>query len=170
MKHEFGRLSKANNGGTVVFERRFQQDVATVWDALTNPDKLAVWFMKVKMDFVPGGKMVLYFGDPDNTESYGKITRIEPNKVFEWIWENTDGPDELATWELFPDGQGTRLVFTYSQMSDEWMARASAGWTIMLGHLEEVLNGRTEPFPYTGGQSEQELEMVAAYEKLLKQL
>lgn len=85
---KLGLLSKDPNGYKVIFERVFPHNVNTVWDAITNPKKLAIWFMDVKLDLVPGSRMIIRFRDKDRTVTYGKVTRVEPGKLFEYIWEN----------------------------------------------------------------------------------
>lgn len=167
----FGLLSKEHDGYKVVFDRVLPHNALAVWNAISDPQKMKQWFMEVEMDFRIGGKIVFRFGDPDNSESYGHITKIEPLRLFEYVWENTEGPDELAMWELFPEGKSsTRLRLTYSRLSEKYGSLASAGWHIILDHLEEVLNGRTEPFPYTGGQSDEEKNTAAEYAQMVERL
>ena len=141
---EHGRVSKDKDGYRIVFERALKHPVSKVWDALINPEKLAVWFMKTDLDPVPGGSMVMHFGDKDNTLSYGRIIRIEPEKYLEYLWLNDDGADERAVWELFPEGERTLLRFTYSQVSKDFAASVSAGWHQMLNLLTDVLNEKIE--------------------------
>jgi uncharacterized protein YndB with AHSA1/START domain len=169
---KFGVLTKENDGYQIIFDRVLPHDAPMVWAAITDPAKMKHWFFETEIDFKVGGRIIFKFGDPDNSESYGKITRIEYGKLFEYIWENTGGgPDELATWELFREGKSkTRLRLTYSRLSEKYGSLASGGWHIMLDHLEEVLDGRTEPFPYTGGQSDDEKGVAGHYAKVVEKL
>ena len=169
---KFGLLTRESDGYQIIFDRILPHNALVVWEAITNPEKMKRWFLETEIEFKVGGKIVFKFGDPDDSESYGKITRIEQGELFEYFWENAEGgPDELAKWELFPEGKSkTRLRLTYSRLSEKYGSLASGGWHIMLDHLEEVLNGRTEPFPYTGGQSEEEKSVAAEYAKLILKL
>lgn len=134
----------------------------TVWDAITNPEKMALWFYKATIDLRPGGKMVIYF--PDGTPSNCTITRVEPGRVFEFIWENEEGPDELGLWELFPEGDnGCKLVFNYSRINEGYAINVPTGWHLTLDHLEEVLNGRRDPIPDTGPHSPEKVALKAKY-------
>src|SRR5688572_1018768 len=109
-------VTKEQDGFKVRFERSLPFPIETVWSALTNPEKLARWFTDVEMDFVEGGKMLIRFRDEGKTESFGKIVRIEQPYVFEYLWE-----EELATWELFSEGDNTcKLVLTYSKLPDTY--------------------------------------------------
>ncbi|HWV33833.1 MAG TPA: SRPBCC domain-containing protein [Dyadobacter sp.] len=143
---EHGQLGKDEQGYRIIFERVFRHPVAKVWDALINPEKLAVWFMRTELDPVPGGRMTMYFGDSEDSRSYGRIIRIEPEKYLEYLWENDDGPDERAVWELFEqDGPHTFLRFTYSQVSEGYAVSVSAGWHQMLDLLADILDEKVEP-------------------------
>lgn len=139
-----GTLRREQDGFAVTFERYFPYDTMTVWDAITHPDKLALWFFPVTPDLRPGGKMEIRF--PDGTPSYCTITQVEPGRLFEFIWESMDeGPDELARWELFPEGDsGCKLVLNYTRLIDRYAISVPTGWHNMLDHLEEVLQGRRQ--------------------------
>lgn len=145
MQNNLGRIRKKKDGFEVRFERTLPYSIETVWDAITNPQKLAIWFTDIEMDFAPGGKMIIRFRDENKTESFGKIIRIEPLKIFEYSWE-----DELATWELVPEGKSKcKLVLTYSKLPDDYAVSVPAGWHVLLDQLEEALNGR-KVFPLFG--------------------
>ena len=108
------KITKKADGFEVRFERVYNFDREKVWDAITNPEKLAIWFTDIEMEFIVGGKMTIRFRDADKTESFGKILRIKAPELFEFSWE-----DELATWELFAEGKSKcRLVLTYSKLAD----------------------------------------------------
>lgn len=141
MNKNLGQVSKGKDGFQVKFERILPFSIDTVWDAITNPDKLALWFTDIEMDFVPGGKMVIHFRDESKTESVGKIVRIDPPKVFEYTWD-----DELAVWELFPEGVNhCKLVLTYSKLADKYAITVPAGWHVLLDQLETVLKADWNP-------------------------
>jgi uncharacterized protein YndB with AHSA1/START domain len=167
LKLPLGELKKDGDGYLVRFERHLPYDVNAVWDAITNPSKMSVWFTDIEMDFVVGGKMIIRFRDNDRTESYGRIKRIEPGKLFEYTWENEDGPDELATWELFPEGSAAcRLVMTYRRHFDQFAKSVPAGWHVLLDQLGEMLRGRNEPYPFGDGETEEGKAMKLVYTDL----
>ena len=147
MRHHLGHISKKKEGFEVRFERTLPFSAEVVWDAITNPNKLAIWFTDIEMDFVLGGKMIIRFRDENKSESIGKIIRIEPPNVFEYTWE-----EELATWEIFPEGKSRcKLLLTYSKFADNYAISVPAGWHVILDQLEDALNGRKE-FPLFGGE------------------
>ncbi len=138
MQH-FGHVTKNPEGFQVKFERVFPFDIETVWSAVTDPKKLAIWFTDVEMDFKEGGQIMIQFRDAEKTKSYGKISRIKKPLLFEYTWE-----EELATWELFPEGKNTRLVLTYSKLPDSYASSVAAGWHVLLDQLDATLKGRIE--------------------------
>jgi uncharacterized protein YndB with AHSA1/START domain len=114
-----------------------------------------------------GGKMIIYFNDADHTKTYGRVIRIEKGKIFEFSWENEDGPDEIATWELFPEANNScRLVFTYKRHFDQYTKTIPAGWHILLDQLGEMLKGQTEPYPFGSGETEEGKAMKIIYTEL----
>tara|TARA_R110000744_G_scaffold353241_1_gene459553 strand:+ start:86 stop:610 length:525 start_codon:yes stop_codon:yes gene_type:complete len=132
-----GKLTNEPDGYKVVFEREFPFSSEAVWEAITNPDKLATWFMATEMEFKPGGKMVIRFPEPDNSESFGKITRIVQTKLFEYYWE-----EELVTWELQELGsERCLLTLTHSKVDGQWAKSVPAGWHFMLDTLKKTLAG-----------------------------
>jgi uncharacterized protein YndB with AHSA1/START domain len=164
MQHSFGKISKKKDGFEVRFERALPYSAEVVWDAITNPDKLAIWFTDMEMAFMPGGKMVIRFRDENKTESFGKIIRIEPPRVFAYTWE-----DELATWEIFPEGKAKcKLILTYSRLVDSYAISVPAGWHVILDQLEDALGGRKEFPPFGGGETDVTRQMRARYAELVK--
>src|SRR5688572_11028386 len=163
MNSNLGTVTKQKDGFQVRLERVLPFPIEIVWDAITNPHKLAMWFTDIEMDFVPEGQMTLYFRDADKTKSFGKIVRIDPPNVFEFIWE-----DELATWELTPiRASHCKLTLTYSKLIDKYAISVPAGWHLLLNQLETILQGRTEPYPFGGEETEASKKLKALYADML---
>jgi uncharacterized protein YndB with AHSA1/START domain len=166
-EHELGIIMKKADGLEVRFERVYNASREVVWDAITNPDKLAIWFTDIEMDFVTGGKMVIRFSDADKTESFGKIIRIKKPELFEFSWD-----DELATWELFEAGPRhvgakCKLVLTYSKLAENYAFSVPAGWDVLLDQLGKMLNGSKEKFPFGGKETEAARKMKAIYKEIV---
>jgi len=162
LERQTGKLQKNKDGYQVRFERDLPYSAKVVWDAITDPEKLAVWFTDVKMDFVAGGKMSIRFRDADKTESFGKVVRIEPPRLFEYSWE-----DELATWEVIPkDETHCTLILTYSRLPHDYAISVSAGWHVILDQLEEALLGKKDFPPFGGGETEETRFMKSFYEEI----
>ncbi|HEY3429964.1 MAG TPA: SRPBCC family protein [Cyclobacteriaceae bacterium] len=156
-------ITKEKDGFRVMFERTLPFPIETVWLALTDPKKMAQWFTDVEMDFVVGGKMLIRFRDEAKTESFGKIVRIEPPHVFEYLWE-----EELASWQLFKEGdRACKLVLVYSKLPASYAMSVPAGWHVLLDQLEEVLGGASGPYPFGGPENERTKKIKEVYAELL---
>jgi uncharacterized protein YndB with AHSA1/START domain len=162
-EQDLAKITKHTNGFEVKFERVYNFSREKVWDAITNPEMLAIWFTDIEMEFVVGGKMTIRFRDADKTESFGKVIRIKAPELFEFSWE-----DELATWELFEQGKTScKLVLTYSKLARNYAFSVPAGWHVLLDQLEEVLNGRAESYPFGGEETESARKMKAIYKEMV---
>jgi hypothetical protein len=62
-----------------------------------------------------------------------------PAVVLSYTW----GEDEILRFELYPDGDGTRLLLT-DQLQAGWAARNAAGWEECLDRLD-VYSAAFEP-------------------------
>ena len=156
---DLGTFSKADDGYRVRLERVYQHNINTVWDAITNPDKLKIWFTDFEIDFRVDGEMTIWFRDEARTPSYGKVVRIEPPHIFEWFWE-----DELATFELSEvNSNSCRLTLTYTRIDKSYAAKVPAGFHLLLDQLETVLDGRSEPYPFEGKETPELAKLQAAY-------
>lgn len=139
---EPGKITKHADNYKVEFERKLSHPIETVWDSLTNPKILKIWFTEIEMDFRQGGQIKFYFADETRSVSYGEIVTIDPPNLFEFLWEG-----ELARWELKSISKTSCILkLTYSRFTKEYAAKAPAGFHIILDQLETVLDGRTKPY------------------------
>lgn len=151
-----GNITKEADGFKVVFERVLNHPVETVWKAITDPAELSYWFTDISFELSPGSKITFAFRDKDTTKSYGEIVTVEPPRRFCWTWEG-----ELAEWELTPlDNHSTRLVFTYSKVSEDYAVNVSAGFHDLLELLEKRLGGSTEQYPFGAQENDPSLNPV----------
>lgn len=156
-----GVIKKEADGFQVRFERVYNQSIDEVWDAITNPEKLGIWFADTIIEPNAGGKIQFRFRDKNQTEGDATITRWERGKLFEYLWDG-----ELATWEIFPEGPlQCKLIFTYSRMGEEWLIQATLGWHTYLVQLEGTLKGHKDPYPYRSQDEREEKLLRNSYEK-----
>ena len=170
--NKLGDLKKKPDGYELRLERVYNHSRAKVWDALTNPTKMSLWFTDVEWDFKPGGKITFIFQDEARTESYGHFVLIEAPRLLEFIWESEDdAPSELARWELFEEEPNkTRLVLTYSRLTEDLAINVATGWHAVVDDLGDYLNGRREFDSFGAAESEGNTEIKAEYTKLFNQL
>lgn len=158
MNNQLGKVTRENDGFQVRFERVLKHDIQTVWDAITNPEKLKLWFTDIEMDFKPGGTITIRFRDAANTPSYGKIVRAEPPHVFAFTWE-----DELAVWELAAEGKNQcRLTLTYSKVPDSYAINVPAGFHTLLDRLERMLGGYTGTYAFGAEEKDPDQQRLQA--------
>src|SRR4051812_7376584 len=93
----------------VRFERRLAHPPDAVWRAVTEPEELRHWFpARVEVDLRPGGAMHFVHADDAAPPSDGRVTEVEPPRVFAFDWG-----EERLRFELEPAGDGCVLRFTH---------------------------------------------------------
>lgn len=158
-KSNLGKVSKADDGFKVVFEREYNHPIETVWDAITDPSKLKMWFTDVEMILEAGSEMNIIFRDEAKTVTKGKVIEVKRPTRFVWTWET-----ELAVWELTKISPSkTKLLFTYSKMDDRWAVGAAGGFHSILDRLEDMLNGSDKTYKF--GTEEFDPEQLARKEE-----
>jgi uncharacterized protein YndB with AHSA1/START domain len=126
----------------VVIERTFNAPVARVWKALTDADEMRVWYFDLK-EFKPEvGFEFEFIVEHEGTRYHHlcKITQVIPQKkiAYTWRYAGEEG-DSLVAFELFADGEKTRLKLTHEGLETfpklPAYARGNfeAGWTEIIG-------------------------------------
>jgi uncharacterized protein YndB with AHSA1/START domain len=126
----------------VIVERTFDAPVARVWKALTNVDQMRVWYFDLK-EFKPqiGFEFEFVVEHEGNTYHHlCKITEVIPEKKIAYTWRyKGEVGDSLVTFELFGEGDRTRLKLTHSGIETFPKTPAyarknfEAGWTEIIG-------------------------------------
>ena len=137
-------------------ERVLGAPAEKVWRYLTEAELRSQWFMG-GTDATGVGEFDLLV-DHDNLsdeevsypENYAaskgatwteKVTRFEPPRLLETTFQG--GKNGIVTYELFPEGDKTRLVLTHSGIISGTGAQDfGSGWNSHLTVLEERLAGR----------------------------
>jgi len=126
----------------VVLERTFNAPVARVWKALTDVDQMRQWYFDLK-EFKPevGFEFDFVVEHEGNTYDHRcKITEVIPQKkiAYTWRYHGHEG-DSLVTFELFSEGEKTRLKLTHEGLDTFPKTAAFArenfekGWTELIG-------------------------------------
>jgi len=126
----------------IVIERTFNAPVARVWKAMTDVDQMRVWYFDLK-EFKPEVGFEFGFVVEHKGSTYDhrcRITEVIPQKkiVYTWRYEGHEG-DSLVTFELFPEGEKTRLKLTHQGLETFPKTVAFArenfekGWTELIG-------------------------------------
>ena len=132
-----GELVELGDGTAAVrFERRLPHPPERVWRAITDAEDLAAWFPDtIEGEFGPDAEVRFPKFVEMGLPSVGKVTEFDPPRLLAYTW----GPSALR-FELEPDGDGCRLVFTDAVPREE-TAKNAAGWEVCLADLEARLAG-----------------------------
>ena len=119
----------------------YDGDVAEIWDAVTNPERIPRWFMPVSGDLKVGGRYRL----EGNAE--GEVLRCDPPRSFEVTWEYGGDVSWLEV-ELTPLDDGrTRLELRHlAKPNEHWKefgpGAVGIGWdTGLLGLARYLWSG-----------------------------
>ena len=125
-------------------ERVFPVSPSRLWSAITNPDEMKNWYFTLPGFKPEVGYEFDFLGGPPDGPQYKhlcRVTRAEPEKVlaYSWRYEGYEGNSEV-TWELFPEGNLTRLKLTHSGLEtfpksnpDFAAKNFHEGWTGIIG-------------------------------------
>jgi uncharacterized protein YndB with AHSA1/START domain len=109
-----GTLERTAGGGVIRFERHLPYPIGEVWDAITNPERLADWWLPfdadITVDLREKGEMVFAGrGDEPVTMTF-TILRVEPPTLLEHTHAD---PDSCMRWELEPSETGCVLRLSH---------------------------------------------------------
>jgi uncharacterized protein YndB with AHSA1/START domain len=127
-----------------VIERTYNAPVEKVWQAITDNKQMQQWYFKLE-EFKPevGFEFEFTAGDKENKQYIHlcKVTEVIPGKklTHSWKYKDFEG-DSYVTWELFPEGDKTRLKLThvglesFPQNNPDFAKTSFAeGWTYITG-------------------------------------
>jgi uncharacterized protein YndB with AHSA1/START domain len=151
-----GRTVTAAAGAerTMTLRRRYDAGVADVWQACTDPERLARWLTPVSGELRPGGRYQLA------GNASGQILRCEPPRLLVVSWEAPGGqPVTQVAAELTPAGDGTDFELRHSGPVDPafWAqfgpGAVGVGWDLALFGLALHLAGAERPEQVAGPPS-----------------
>ncbi|PUZ22940.1 SRPBCC domain-containing protein [Chitinophaga parva] len=138
----------------LVVERIYNAPANTVWEALTDNNKLKQWYFQLE-EFRPEIGFVFTFMGGDKTTQYKhicEVTQVVPGKklAYTWRYDGYPGNSEVS-FELFPEGDKTRLKLTHTGLEtfaadkdkNFRVESFNNGWTFILGtNLANFLEGK----------------------------
>jgi uncharacterized protein YndB with AHSA1/START domain len=148
---EPGTVHVEGEFATLEFRRLLHHPPEDVWEAITDPEQLRIWFMtEAKIDGRKGGTVELMTG-PYRVHSTGKILEWEPPRLYEYEWNTPPtqyapkGESSVVRWELTPASDGTLLVLTHRKLSKATATVFSRGLRVFLDRLAAQLDGVVLP-------------------------
>src|ERR1700712_3760048 len=101
----------------LVFERTYTAPATKVWAAITDVKKMKEWYFDVP-DFKPqvGCEFSFTAGTVEKKFLHlCRVTQVVPGKLIAYTWRYDGYPgDSEVTWELFDEGDDTRLKLTHT--------------------------------------------------------
>ena len=134
---------------SLTIKRKLKATPAQVFDAWTDPKKLAQWMgpenvglKRSEADARVGGRyrFVMIGQDGEEHDVSGVYREIVPNQklVFTWAWKSTPERESIVTVTIKPDGNGSLMTLLHEQFFDEAARdRHQQGWTGCINKLEK---------------------------------
>ena len=137
-----GTLGSADGKGVIRMEDRYDTDVADLWAALTQPDRLSRWLGEFEGDLHVGGEYKAHFF-ASGWEGTGRVEECDPPHSLRVVNQGTDAPDEhVIEVTLTADGDQTVLVLEERGMPLDLLAAYGAGIQVHVEDLTAYLGGQ----------------------------
>jgi uncharacterized protein YndB with AHSA1/START domain len=142
----------AGEARAVVLRRSYPAPIDDVWDAITDPDRVARWFLPVTGDLRVGGTY------QTKGNAGGEIRQCEPPRLLRLTWVFVENPTEADINEVVvrlstTDDGGTAFELEHTAVVDEerWATfgpgAVGVGWELALLGLGLHLRGGTIDHP-----------------------
>lgn len=125
-------------------ERTFPVSVSRLWNALTDPEEFKNWYFKLPGFKPEVGYEFEFMGGRPGGIQYRHLCVVtesikEKKLVYSWRYDGYEGIS-YVTWELFPEGNSTRLKLTHAGLEtfpksnpDLAAKNFAEGWTGIIG-------------------------------------
>ena len=126
-----------------VIERTFNAPADKVWNAITDKSAMKQWYFDLK-EFKPEVGFEFQFEGGTEEKSYLHLCKVTEVVVgtkltHSWKYDGFEG-NSFVTWELFPEGDKTRVRLTHSGLEtfpannpDFAKINFAQGWTEIVG-------------------------------------
>lgn len=131
------------NKAPFLIERTYAASPQTVWKAITDKDDMKSWYFDLPVfKAEPGFQFSFDGGNEEKTYTHHcEVKEVIPGRKLSYSWKYKDYPGEsLLTFEIFDEGDHTRLRLTHSGLEsfpqdnmDFGVASFTAGWTEIIG-------------------------------------
>jgi uncharacterized protein YndB with AHSA1/START domain len=145
MTDDLGTLSVQGDLPSVRYRRVIDATAEELWDALTDPERIARWMLTEQMNLEPhvGGKS--HFGWGEQGSADGTVTVFDPLRCLEYTWEE-DAVTSTVRFEISQLEGGVELVLYHRDLAPGMAAGIGAGWHAHLDNLIAVLRGEELDF------------------------
>ncbi|MCS0499688.1 SRPBCC domain-containing protein [Protaetiibacter mangrovi] len=135
-----GELREEGGLGVVHVEDVYATGIDDLWSAITDPERLARWVVRIEGELRVGGEFTAAF--TSGWRGMGVVEVCEaPHRLQVRTWE-PGGVTTTIEALLTPEGAGTRLVIEDRGLPLEEYAAHGAGWQAHVEDLAAYLAGR----------------------------
>ena len=146
-----GTLERTPDGGVIRFERHLPYPVEAVWDAITNPERLADWWLPfdadITVDLREGGAMVFTARSGEPGPMTCTVLRVEPPVLLEHT-HFVDGVTLRWDLEAVPEGTVLRFSQHVPNVDDAVEGCWIVGMHTSLLRLQPALSGAPAPWDW----------------------
>lgn len=136
-----GLRATSADRGSVRVEEVFDTDPSDLWQACTDPERLARWIAVVAGDLTVGGRIEARF--TSGWEGVGTIETCKPpRRLVVRTRETGEDDDHVVEATLTAEGERTRLVIEEHDVPIGQLHEYGAGWQIHVEDLVAHLAGR----------------------------
>jgi uncharacterized protein YndB with AHSA1/START domain len=139
MSDLYAALTRTDDDYAVTFERDYATSPQHLWDALTQPDRLARWFCPVDGELREGGRVTAHFDDADATFTIDLCRSPEALSV-RWHHDGRDSVVRAAVFDL--GGDRARLTLVHDRLTAPQAPEYAAGWHWYVDSLDGLLADR----------------------------
>ena len=149
-----GTLERTPDGGVIRFERHLPYPTDAVWDAITNPERLADWWLPfaadITIDLREGGEMVFAATSGEPPPMTCTVLRVEPPVLFEHTAFAELAKGATLRWELeaVPEGTVLRLHEHVPSVDDAIEGGWLVGLHMSFSRLEPAIAGSPVPWDW----------------------
>lgn len=127
----------------IVIENIYNASSDKVWKAITDPDEMKQWYFDLPGFTAAEGYKFQFYGGTEEKQYLHvcAVTEVVAGKklTYSWRYDGFAG-NSFVTWELFAEGDQTRLVLTHTGLDtfpadqpDFAAKNFEVGWTEILG-------------------------------------
>jgi uncharacterized protein YndB with AHSA1/START domain len=126
-----------------IIERTYNAQASKVWQAITDPAQMKQWYFDLPGFKAESGYQFQFYGGTEENQYLHlcEVTEVVAGKklTYSWRYDGYAG-NSFVTWELFPEGDKTRLLLTHAgldtfpaEQPDFAAKNFELGWTEILG-------------------------------------
>ncbi|MBE8712574.1 SRPBCC family protein [Sphingobacterium hungaricum] len=105
------------NTVSIHVERTYNAPLNVIWEALTNKEKLKLWYFDIPNFKLEEGAVFSFIVKGKDKDFFHEctVTKVVDNQLFQHTWTHPNESDgtSLLTWKLIPRGEATLVRLTH---------------------------------------------------------